>query len=275
MIRGYLVADRCEMVHAMNQNTSHCPVVADAIDRTTQKKAAGFTLVELLVVIGIIGVLLALLLPAVRTARTPARRNQCMNQLKQTGFALQHYAEVHRALPPAHTTDPDGNSLHSWRTLILPFIEEQQLYDSIDLAKSWDDPVNSNAMKAEMFVYQCPSATIEGNLTTYLAVVTPNSCFRATEPRSLSEISDDPSETLLAIDAHATHSVAWMSPVDADEEIVMGKAKGKPSSHHPNGMLGLFVDSSVQLLSDNIPADKRRELISIADKDNVAAEADE
>ena len=75
-------------------------------------------LVEGLVVVAIIGILVALLLPAVRTAREPARRLQCANNLKQIAIALQNYESVYHALPPAYTVDTNGKPLHSWRTLI-------------------------------------------------------------------------------------------------------------------------------------------------------------
>ena len=70
---------------------------------TIKKKPVALTLVELLVVIAIIGILIAFLLPSVRTAREPARRNQCLNNLKQIAVALQNYERVHHALPPAYT----------------------------------------------------------------------------------------------------------------------------------------------------------------------------
>ena len=85
----------------------------------------GFTLVELLVVIAIIGILIALLLPAVQAAREAARRSQCSNNLKQLALAIHNYHDTHNALPPAGLASNDL----SWRCLILPFIEQSALYD--------------------------------------------------------------------------------------------------------------------------------------------------
>lgn len=112
------------------------------INRLSSRRAAqhavirppsGFTLVELLVVIAIIGILVALLLPAVQSARAAARRIQCQNQMKQIGVALHNYHSAHKQLPASHTYEdraPDGfRSSRSWILMILPFMERQQLYD--------------------------------------------------------------------------------------------------------------------------------------------------
>jgi hypothetical protein len=79
--------------------------------------------VTVLTFFGIGTVLICLLLPAVRSARGPARRAQCGNNLKQIALALLTYETVYHALPPAYTVDADGKPLHSWRTLILPYLE--------------------------------------------------------------------------------------------------------------------------------------------------------
>lgn len=100
----------------------------------------GFTLVELLVVIAIIGILIALLLPAVQAAREAARRSQCSNNMKQVGLALHNYHDVHKTFPPwailygdpmvrQHTVAYH----HPWPLMILPFMEQTALYDGIDL----------------------------------------------------------------------------------------------------------------------------------------------
>src|SRR5262245_49008898 len=85
----------------------------------------GFTLVELLVVIAIIGILVALLLPAIQAAREAARRAQCVNNLKQLGVAFQNYHDTHKRLPIGAYSCCNG----TWQMYILPFIEEQQLAD--------------------------------------------------------------------------------------------------------------------------------------------------
>ena len=88
--------------------------------------------VVLIAVIGSVtvgGVLVALLLPAVQAARESARRMQCSNNLKQVALAMHNYHDTYQSFPPAYTVDADGNKLHSWRTLLLPYIEQAALYD--------------------------------------------------------------------------------------------------------------------------------------------------
>src|SRR5262245_16452317 len=108
-------------------------------------------LVNVLKVLGIlflIAVAISLCLPPVTRGREAARRTQCKNNLKQILLALTNYELEYQALPPAHTTDANGNPLHSWRTLILPYLDQRQLYESIDLSKPWNDPINADACKA-------------------------------------------------------------------------------------------------------------------------------
>jgi prepilin-type N-terminal cleavage/methylation domain-containing protein/prepilin-type processing-associated H-X9-DG protein len=95
----------------------------------SHRHSKGFTLVELLVVIAIIGILVALLLPAIQAAREAARRADCNNKLKQLGIALQNFHDTYGNFPPGMTDDDTKN--FGWGTYILPFIEKETLYDSI------------------------------------------------------------------------------------------------------------------------------------------------
>lgn len=224
---------------------------------------SGFGLVELLFVVGIVGVLVAFFLPVTRNAREPARRSQCKNNLKQIGLALCNYHDQYHAFPPAYTVDAEGKPLHSWRTLILPYMEQKALYDKIDLTKPWDDPANAEVFKLHSIdSYCCPSETGPATHTTYLAVVTSNSCLRPGGSVRLSDIKDGTSNTLMVTEVDSEHAVRWMSPTDADESLFLGIS---PASKliHTGGVHVLLADGTVRFLNANLPAETRRALISI------------
>jgi prepilin-type N-terminal cleavage/methylation domain-containing protein/prepilin-type processing-associated H-X9-DG protein len=118
----------------------------------------GFTLVELLVIIAIIGVLVALILPAVQSARESARRMQCMNNHKQIGLALQLYHDTYKVFPWAEPPQTSNNTW-AWSTVIFPFMEQQTVYDQIDWNYDSNETQNSGVIKNFIPVYQCPSAS--------------------------------------------------------------------------------------------------------------------
>lgn len=131
-------------------------------DRMPSLYLRGFTLVELLVVIAIIGILVALLLPAVQAAREAARRAECLNNIKQWALAFHNYHDTYGQLPPG--SDCDHNSAayiqhcHSYAEFVLPFMEQSAVYDQIDFAVDNDLGVNPDVLN-ELVIggWTCPS----------------------------------------------------------------------------------------------------------------------
>ena len=174
-----------------------------------------FTLVELLVVITIIGILIALLLPAVQAAREAARRMNCANNFRQVGIALHDYHAVHDCFPPgnilwvktaAASCGPKGDDSDwymgwGWTTQILPYMEQQALYDQFDFRKlSLDDTTNAGGSSnwkigaARIAAYLCPSDPQNGELvavtTTAQNGPTPDEDWRETNMAGVSDPVD-------------------------------------------------------------------------------------
>jgi type II secretory pathway pseudopilin PulG len=229
------------------------------------------TLVQLLVVVGVVGLLIAMLLPAVRGSREATRRGMCSNNLKQIGIALRNYEEAYGSFPPAYTVDADGKPLHSWRTLILPYMEQKPLYDKIDLSKPWDDPANRTAYETKVSIFACPSFTGPDFHTTYLAAVGPTSCLQAGQPRLRSEITDDAGLTLIVVEVDASRAVHWMSPTDVSEHEAVDSAAADRLPH-PSGSQALFADGGIRFLEAKIKPATLGAMISIAGNDDELAE---
>jgi prepilin-type N-terminal cleavage/methylation domain-containing protein len=122
--------------------------------------ATGFTLVELLVVIAIIGLLVAMLLPAVQAARESARRTSCINNLRQIGAAIHLYNDAHQAFPPGGISPGPCCSVESytsWTIQILPFLEQRAVYDLYSQLETNESRANKAVREAFISVYSCPS----------------------------------------------------------------------------------------------------------------------
>ncbi len=127
------------------------------------KRRGGFTLIEMLMVLTVIGIIVGLLLPAIQSARETARRTQCGQHLLQLGIALGNYASTHRVFPPGVVNDkgpiasrPKGYHV-GWPVQILPFIEQGNIYRHIDFRRGVYDAANSTALGTPLEVLICPS----------------------------------------------------------------------------------------------------------------------
>ena len=135
--------------------------------RTTPTRQNGFTLVELLVVIAIIGVLVALLLPAIQAAREAARRSQCLNNMKQLGLAFLNYESAKKEFPLA-TINPDTSlppdlrpGINNWAPFILPYVEQGNLVVGYDLDEDWWQEPNRTIVQNRLDLLLCPSTPIQ------------------------------------------------------------------------------------------------------------------
>lgn len=140
------------------------------------KAKTGFTLIELLVVIAIIGMLVALLLPAVQQAREAARRSQCRNNLKQLALALHNYHDAHSAFPAGYYSFPtnngtapgwadldsttwDGAPGWGWAAMLLPFLDQAPLYQQLDINDACYSSANAASVRTKLPVFLCPSVS--------------------------------------------------------------------------------------------------------------------
>ncbi len=221
-----------------------------------------FRLIQWFWIMAIPAILIALFLPAVRNSGEAVRRYQCINTLKQIAMALREYERAYGALPPAGTEDANGRPLHSWRTLILPFLDSLALYQSIDLAKPWDDKANAKALATMPSVYRCPSHIGSPNTTNYLASVGPNACFLANKPRRLVEITSDHASSLMLIEAGPDSAVPWMAPIDGDEALIIG-LRSATMLDHPGGTNAAFISGEVQFIQKRVAEDELRKMIAV------------
>jgi hypothetical protein len=228
------------------------------------RKSSSTTLIIVLAVCGVLflpclGIMVGLLLPAVQAAREAARRMECSNNMKQIGLALYNYESTYKTFPPAYTVDSNGQPLHSWRTLILPYLGQQALYNSIDLSKPWDDPVNAHASQMILKVYKCPSMKDQTSpATCYQVIDDPASIFPGSTPMALRSITDGTSNTLLVVEAAPADAVPWMKPQD----VPMVNLVPPSGTNHAGGYHATLADGSVRFIASSINPPTLRSLMT-------------
>lgn len=248
----------------------------------------GFSLVELLAAIAILGVLLALLLPAVQTSRETARRLTCRNNLRQIGVGLQHYHLAYRAFPPGCAAH---RSLRlAWSAFLLPFLERRATWEQIDWSQPYNSMANQPAASTIISVYLCPSTTRlaggrsgyrtgdrNGNGITdpgeYLGVTDYGGIFGAAraQPAANGVLLFDRSVSLRHITDGSSHTVIvaedtgrgwrwdgeWINGENIfDRSVPINQQQHNELwSDHPHGCMALFCDGSVHFLRAEMAED--------------------
>jgi len=236
---------------------------------------SGFTLVELLTVVAIMGVLMSLLLAGVQACRETARRIKCANNMRNQVLALQEHCASHTRYPAGRTLTKAGE--YSWCLDVLPCLDQSALLGSFDRTRHWSDPARNLAVAdTNLAIFKCPSAITKFNgkmdYVGILGSLLPGFVVAGQEndngvlieigarrryPVSPGEISDGASHTILVAeccDREAQWGGRWISGFNCSSHNNGGindRKGGDIHSLHPNGAYVGFADGRIQFLTEN------------------------
>jgi prepilin-type processing-associated H-X9-DG protein len=220
----------------------------------------------------LIGVSLSFLLtPAIMVARDTPRWTYCQYNMSNIALALQQYEINNGTFPPAYIADANGKPMHSWRVLILPYIERQNLYAQYRFDEPWDGPNNSQLHGERVRLYECPSSINPIRTeTSYLAVTGPQTIWPGATTTKISDIKDGPGNTIILVEAHNS-GIHWMEPRDLDittMPMTVNSSKGLSISsahtHHGPFANAAFADGHIQALPNTTPAKSLRAALTIS-----------
>jgi len=238
------------------------------------KNRSGFTLVELLVVVAIIGVLIGMTLPAVQSVREAARRATCANKLRQLGLALLNYESAFQAFPAGS----ENLTSHSWASKVLPNLDQAAIHNQINFDVPWSDEANLPILATQLDAFSCPSSTndylgktdycgIRGSTLNGASSLGRNGILfpvsKRNPPVGFQDISDGASNTIAVAEAVVVGPANYgfwgcgLHCVSHDDgPINFGVGSGAIysdiASDHPGGAYAVFADGSTRFLSTNL-----------------------
>lgn len=257
--------------------------VSRAMDRR-----AGFSLIELVAILAVLGILVALLMPAIQAAREAARRGTCVQNLQRIGAAFHSYHDTYGVFPPSYVNI--GEEVRwGWATLILPYVEQQSLFEQLEPQRRRGlTPSPFNGMQERIDAYRCPSDAFRGDTNPYFTRLdyeqgasnyVVSESVAGFEPRrhdshTMADISDGASNTLLVGERDTSGNAGAVWPGRARSTSSVGfrtvwriNLRGYDgtdfwnscrryalSSEHLGGVQVVFCDGGVQFLSEDLDA---------------------
>lgn len=206
---------------------------------------------------GLLSQMVELTIPAFLQARAAARRARSQNNIKLIMLALHSYFLDHGHFPPAVVLGPDGKTPHSWRVELLPYLDQQALYDKYRLNEPWDSPHNLKIAETVVPVFHCPGSKKPAN-SSYFVIVGNETAFGKKEGVSLKEMTGGTNQAIAVVEAE--RDVPWTRPEDITYD---GKKVPKFGGYHPGGFLVGMSDGSVKFISDLLDDAALKTLLSI------------
>lgn len=181
-----------------------CIFLAACIQKTRLMGSAGLA-------VGLVFLVALVLFLALKPRIAATGVEGCLNNLKQIAAAIHEYEIKNGSFPPAYVAGPDGKPWHSWRVLILPYLDRKDLFDAYNFKEPWNGPNNSKLMPKMPGVFHCPSDASGKATTNYLAVVGPETVWPGGKSISKFDIFGRSSQTILLVE-RADSDVNWMEP---------------------------------------------------------------
>lgn len=236
-------------------------------------------------VLGIIAFLLAVgiaayLVRAVGEAREAARRSQCSGRCCQILVALHNYHDTYGSFPPAYIADENGKPMHSWRTLLLPYLDSIEIYNEYRFDEQWDSPHNlsiAGRLRHELFICPSGSSGTDRRMTNYVVIVGPDTAFPAAGVTKLADFTDGPDNTILFAEI-GNSAILWTEPrdlvVDQMSFTVNDPKQPSISSAHSWGPAVVLADAcrTYRLTKTHAP-ETIRALTTIAGQEPVSSAA--
>ncbi|MCA9034192.1 MAG: DUF1559 domain-containing protein [Planctomycetaceae bacterium] len=192
-----------------------------------------------------------------------ARRARCCARMEQLLLAMDQYHVDYGSFPPACTVDREGRPLHSWRTLLLPYLNQSSLYHQIDLTRPWNAPENSRAFQTAMPLFQCPCARLGHNQSTYLVLNGPDCIFNADKTMQIRQITDGTANTIAIVDVPESMAIPWMQPVDLSPDM-LPSIKRMEDLSHSGGLIAGFACGKSHFIDSGIDDNTLRHLSTAA-----------
>ncbi len=253
------------------------PAVVDKPPRKTKRRGMSrWTIFKIAFVLSCVGALFSMLVSAVQSAREAARRSQCTCNLCGIRLALLNYHDTYKTFPPAYIADASGKPMHSWRVLILPWMERSDLYNQYNFSEPWDGPNNIKLLNSIPPVFACPSWHDQTTtLTSYVAVTGPGTIFPGERSTKFEDITDGRSNTLMVLEV-ANVNIPWTAPQDLDVRTMSLRINdpNRPgiSSKHPGGANVVFADASTRFAHESITPENLRALFTIDGGERITAD---
>jgi len=216
----------------------------------------------------IVVVVIALLFPAVNGGSSP-KRITCSNNLKLLSIAVHEYYEEHGRFPPAYLLDEYGVPAHSWRVLILPYLEQTELYKQYDFGEPWNSPRNIQLVNQMPQAYYCPmdEEDTPSGYTHYVAVVGEATSWPLETGLAFTDIMDGTSNTILFVESN--NAVPWTAPRDEDFDAFVASWSEDNPFRHPGGREVSLCDASVRFISNTLPRETLRALLTASGGEEV------
>jgi prepilin-type processing-associated H-X9-DG protein len=218
----------------------------------SRSKAWGQVLVFFIVLFFLIG----LLTPEIQRARDGSLKTYCENNLRQIALALLDYESDHGHFPPPYVADADGKPMHSWRTLILPYLDRTDIYNAYNFKEPWNGPSNGKLTASIVHFFQCPGDRNNklSNRTNYVAVIGPNTAWPGDKSSNVERISegDGTSNTILLVELPDS-DIQWAEPRDLSFDELCHKMtpeqRAKIFDAHGHRAVVVYADGHCEFLT--------------------------